>query len=51
MNKKYVLVNFKTIARPDGMFLNDRYVRLDTLKIKCHQVAPIFIKEGGIGDN
>jgi hypothetical protein len=48
---QYILVNIQILARAHGVFLNERYVRLCTLKLKHHQVVPIFIKEGGIGDS
>jgi hypothetical protein len=47
---QYIILNIQTIAWEDGMFLKARYVSLDTLKIKCHQVAPICPQKGGVGD-
>jgi hypothetical protein len=41
---QYISVNIQTLARADGMFLNERYMRLDTLKIKRHQIAPVSPK-------
>lgn len=38
---QYVIVNIQTIT----------WEGLDILKIIRHQVAPVFIKEGGIGDS
>jgi hypothetical protein len=38
---QYDIVNIQTIT----------WEGLDILKIKRHQVAPIFIKVGGIGDS
>jgi hypothetical protein len=34
LNIKYAPVNIQTIARADGMFLNERGVVLNALKIK-----------------
>ena len=34
LNTKYAPVNVQTIARADGMFLNERGVGFNTLKIK-----------------
>jgi hypothetical protein len=47
---QYISVNIQTLARADGRFLNEKYMRYDTLKIKRHQVTPVCPQNGGIGD-